>query len=336
MKEIDRLLTIVDAPAIVKPHLHFFYNKDEVKLIMKLERKKLTADEIAERIEIPVREATELLEKAYRRFVVDREAVEERILYCTGAFVDRLEYCAIFENYYLLPRKLRRNLGEWSYQQYLERHDYFKTVLNGEPAYDGCHNDVVLLLEELEEMIEAAPTIRMMPCDCKMLTDSCDYSREVCFWFSPEEIEERTRGADLGRVVTKVEALQLARALNREGLIHTGGPHDWREKGPGVVCSCCTCCCYPFRAAREMGTKGKWPHSRYIASYDPTLCSHCGRCIRRCQFEAFTFGDKLVEVGDKERKEIVYDPELCWGCGLCAQTCPEKAITMEPLSDGIK
>lgn len=333
MTQTDKFMALVQAPVEIKPYLHFFYSKGEIKLIMGLGRKKLSVKEVAAYLQIPVEGATDLLESSYRRFLIDKEVKDGPVLYRAGNFYDRQGYCAMFENYHLLPRKLRRFLHEWCYREYVKRHDYFKTVLNGEPAYDHCHNDVVLLLEELEEMIEAAPLIRLLPCDCKMIADKCEHSREVCLWFSPVMIDERIRGQDLGRELTKDEALELARSWDREGLIHTGSPFDWRDKGPGVVCNCCTCCCFPLRAAQELGTRGKWPYSKYVAHYNPAMCSHCGRCARRCQFKAFTFEKAAVSTGSKVKRKVLFKPELCWGCGLCAQTCPEKAITMEPRPD---
>lgn len=336
MEERERFMAIVGAPADIEPYLHFFYNKGETELIGQLGYKKAPAEKVARLLQIPEKEAVELLEQSYRRFVLNREEVGDCKLYSAGLFYDRQVHCAMYENYHILPRKLRSSLGGWHFQQYLKRHHHFKTVQEEDPAYESCHNDVILLLEELEEMIKAAPVIRVLPCDCKMLADRCDHSREVCLWFSPEMIERKTRGQDLGWELTKEEALKLVRSINKEGLMHTGSPFNWREEGPTVVCSCCTCCCYPFRAAQELETKGKWPYSRYIAKYDPSLCSHCGRCTKRCQFKAFTFSDEKVKVGNREKKKIHFEPELCWGCGLCAETCPEKAITMEPIPGRIE
>ncbi len=329
--QLDKFLALVQAPVEIKPHLHFFYSKEEIELITRLEHKKLQASEIAARMEAPAGETAALLESSYRRFAMDKEMKGGRVLYGAGTFYDRHGYCAIFENYHLLPHKLRQFLYEWCYREYLKRHDYFKKVLSGEPAYEHCHNDAVLLLEELEEMIAAAPVIRLFPCDCKIIADNCGHSREVCLWFSPEMIAERTRGQELGRELSREAALELVRSWDREGLIHTGGPFSWREKGPGVVCNCCACCCFPLRAARELGTKGKWPYSKYVARRDPSLCRHCGLCARRCRFQAFSLGKAAASTGSRKKRMVHFNPGLCWGCGLCAQTCPEKAITMVPV-----
>ena len=104
---------------------------------------------------------------------------------------------------------------------------------------------------------------------------------------------------------------------------------DWAENELHAICNCCACDCYPFRAAQELGSKGVWPKSRYIAVHDPQTCNLCGACVRRCHFEAFSFEDTMREVDGKLKQNVVYDPEKCWGCGLCANTCVSNAIVME-------
>ena len=37
-------------------------------------------------------------------------------------------FASVFENYYILPRKLRVALDEWHFQEYVKLHDHFKTV----------------------------------------------------------------------------------------------------------------------------------------------------------------------------------------------------------------
>jgi len=94
-------------------------------------------------------------------------------------------------------------------------------------------------------------------CNCKMLADNCDRPREVCLFFDGH-ITDRTKG----RLLSKEEAKELLYMADKKGLMHTGGPYNWREVGLTAVCNCCADCCYPFRAAKQLGTKVKWPKSR--------------------------------------------------------------------------
>jgi formate hydrogenlyase subunit 6/NADH:ubiquinone oxidoreductase subunit I len=113
-------------------------------------------------------------------------------------------------------------------------------------------------------------------------------------------------------------------------LMHTSDS-EWRNRGLHAICNCCACDCYPFRAARELGSKGAWPRSRYIAVHDREKCNACGLCVQRCQFDAFFLDPAPEQPVGKTETDVRYARDRCWGCGLCANTCPTEAITMERL-----
>jgi MinD superfamily P-loop ATPase len=52
------------------------------------------------------------------------------------------------------------------------------------------------------------------------------------------------------------------------------------------------------------------------ASIDNDVCTQCGDCRERCQFNAIS-------------EDFIIDPISCEGCGVCAYFCPEKAIAFE-------
>ena len=60
-------------------------------------------------------------------------------------------------------------------------------------------------------------------------------------------------------------------------------------------------------------------------------CGQCGKCVRRCHFDAFYHDGTKTLVDGKRRKTVQFDPLKCWGCGLCATTCPDEAISMVSL-----
>lgn len=324
---LDDFQTIFRAPGFVKPYLHHFATPEEMRLVVLMGERELTAAEVAGLWDRPLARVEELLEQAYRKQVLNREESAGVPRYRVAEFYDRLDNFCKFGNYQVLPRKLRNRLDRWCFQEYLRRNDDLRRLSADEHQPAGPHNELVLLLSEAEEMIRAASAIRVVPCNCKMLADNCEYSREVCLILDKNRITDRTGGRDL----TREEAIRLVRRLDREGLIHTGGPPDWRQQGPEVICNCCSCCCYPLRAAELLGLRGRWPRSRHVARFDPGKCRHCGACTRRCQFQAFRLDGTLMEAGGKSLRKVVFSPELCLGCGLCANACPAGAITMEPL-----
>ena len=304
MTIIDRFSAEIGSPDFITPYLHFFATEEEMKLVTLIGQAGGPA---------PSGVDMTLLEQAYRSCLLDREEAGGSLSYRAGSFYAILKHFAQFGNYHVIPRPVRKKLDAWDFAEYLRRNDNFRKVIDTRPDYDACHNEWVLLAGEVEEMIDAATAIRLVPCDCKMLADNCSFSREICLILDRRLISDRTGGRDLDRD----EAKQLIRSLENEGLMHTGGPPDWRDAGPSVVCNCCACCCYPFRASRLLDAKGKWPRSRYVAAHDAALCSSCGACVKRCHFGAFSAG-----------RPVSFDPEKCWGCGICASACPTHAIRM--------
>ena len=52
------------------------------------------------------------------------------------------------------------------------------------------------------------------------------------------------------------------------------------------------------------------------AFIDANKCTHCGRCMELCRFNAI-------------KKEFVVDPIACEGCAFCSRICPSGAIEMK-------
>jgi NAD-dependent dihydropyrimidine dehydrogenase PreA subunit len=189
-------------------------------------------------------------------------------------------------------------------------------------------NDSVLLVNELDDVIDAAATIAVFPCNCRRIAGNCGRPQEVCIHFNARAEDKLERG--YGKRLTAAEAKALVRWADRKGLMHTT-EINWGTDGPAPICNCCADDCYVFRAAAVLGSKGAWPHSRFIAAYDQEKCDRCGACVRRCHFGAFRQDGMAGKRDDGEREIVTYDPALCWGCGLCANTCPNGAVAMRSL-----
>jgi NAD-dependent dihydropyrimidine dehydrogenase PreA subunit len=201
----------------------------------------------------------------------------------------------------------------------------------GQGPAGALPNDSVMLLSEVEEMIDAATDIIVQPCDCRRLGQYCDRPVKTCIWL--DELARTALDRGLGERISREEAIRLLRNADRNGLMHTAD-HNWRTNGLHAICNCCSCDCYPFRAAQQLDSKGIWPQIHYVAIYQPDRCSLCGLCVQRCHFEAFYHdGAKVAGVGGKEKPTVSFDPNRCWGCGLCVNSCPTEAITLRKLAD---
>ncbi len=58
-----------------------------------------------------------------------------------------------------------------------------------------------------------------------------------------------------------------------------------------------------------------------VASIDSDTCTSCGRCRKRCVFDAID-------------ESFVVQPAACEGCGVCTYVCPVDAVEMQPRTAG--
>jgi hypothetical protein len=190
MTTLDEFSTAIESPDFITPYLHFFATQEEMKLVALIGRAGGSA---------PTNVESTLLERAYRSYLLDREEREGSFSYRAGNFYTILKHFALFGNYHVIPQPVRRQLDAWDFAEYMKRNDNFRKVIDTRPEYDACHNEWVLLASEVEEMIDAAMVIRLLPCDCKMLADNCTHSREICLILDRRLISDRTGGRDLDR-----------------------------------------------------------------------------------------------------------------------------------------
>jgi ferredoxin len=312
-----------------RPYLALIVDEVEMRLVVRMANQQLHVQQVADLLAIPHTEATGLLERAYSRCIVDK-VIEDRVTkYKISNFYARLNHFAKFENWHDIPAEARKIINRRFLDEFIARHKpTIERKMRGLEAANALPNDTVMLLNEVEEMINAASEIVVQPCDCRKLGENCNRPVETCIWLDGGARQALDRGH--GRRLTKEEAIQLLRWADKKGLMHTADS-EWRERGLHAICNCCSCDCYPFRAAQELGTKGVWPKSHYIAQYNRERCNHCGACVKRCHFEAFYHDGSIIEVNGKSRKGVAVDLEKCWGCGLCANACPEGAIIMSNL-----
>jgi NAD-dependent dihydropyrimidine dehydrogenase PreA subunit len=331
MTLFDQFVTAFGVWEEAQPYLHLMVDEPEMRLVVAMGGQAITAGQAADRLGLTRRQAAELLQRAYTCHVVDKSQADDGTpTYSAGTFYSRLDHFAKYENWDDIPAADRRTINRRFLDEFIARHrPNVELKMQGLKAENALPNDTVLLLSQVEEMIDAATHIVVQPCDCRRLDQNCDRPVETCLWLDAGALEALDRG--YGRRLTRAEARDLVRRADRAGLMHTANS-EWRSRGLHAICNCCACDCYPFRAARKLGSKGIWPRSHYVAAYDRERCDLCGACVKRCHFDAFHHDGSTVEVSGKARPGVAFDPESCWGCGLCANTCPANAIVMKPFS----
>lgn len=242
------------------------------------------------------------IEKLFHRGVIDvceestvcgTSGTQEYQNFQKGTFLRRLDIFATeeYQAYSELPADLRTALDDMYFEDYLS---WLKTLGGDRPT-----DDEVLPVEDVLAFIEGRDdTPYLADCDCRSLKQACDAPRNVCITYRTAPNSYVKRG--LAVPVTKEEAKAVILRAEKEGLIHT--------VNSGGICSCCTDCCYLFRAAEARNSLGVWPKVSYRAVIDEDRCINCGICKERCRFDG-----------------------ICVGCGVCAGTCPVGAVKLEKI-----
>jgi ferredoxin len=166
-------------------------------------------------------------------------------------------------------------------------------------------------------------------CICRDASDCQDYPVDLGCLF----LGEAANGInpDLGRRVTRQEALDHVNRCREAGLVHMIGRNKldtvWLGVGPGhqllTICNCCPCCCLwrmlPHTSRQISDGVSRMPGVRVrVADH----CVGCGLCV-----ESGCFVDAIRLVNGR-----AYISDVCRGCGRCVAACPNGAIELT-LSD---
>ena len=119
---------------------------------------------------------------------------------------------------------------------------------------------------------------------------------------------------DHGREVTRDEVLAILRQNEDDGLVLQ--PANARH--PEFVCSCCGCCCGALSMQKSLPHPVDFWTSNFLAEVDGAVCSHCGKCVSRCQVNAVML--------PRSKGPARINLSRCIGCGLCVSTCPSQAV----------
>ena len=306
----------VGAPDFLLPWLDRFYDGEDAELVLAAAaqaaggRSRRAGDGAARLAGFDASR----LERAVRRAVLD---VDEAGAHAPADFRTRLEIWAIFEGWKDVPFAVHRELADWEVENYTASiREGLEALKDGRPTDASEAGYTYLLLSEAEEVIAGEARVYLWPCDCRAIVGKCRKPVNVCLRF------ENDRG--LGWEISTERAIEILRATDRAGLMHTdyiGRSQD----DPHAICSCCTDCCFPHLATERLGAADVWPVRRHVASIDRDLCKSCGRCGLRCPFDA-------IVCRTDGRPEL--KPSLCRGCGLCATGCSNEAIQMLSLATG--
>ena len=193
------------------------------------------------------------------------------------------------------------------------------------PSFEP-ESHAVFPFEMMEKVIEKVKVIALVHCPCRATAHligkkRCDHALENCIKY--DELAEYLVEKEIGREITKKEALEVIRKSEEAGLVHLV---DNAREGIKHTCNCCGCCCWSVGTIRRK----RIPRDVLMATYflretDKERCTGCGACVEICP----------VQVIKMEGDFPVIDKEWCIGCGVCAVPCPASAVRLVRKSNAI-
>ena len=108
MTLLEDFARIFQMPPAMLPHIEFVAQEQEIALVVALVDGPLAARQVAEKLALPPDEAETLLQAAYTRSIVNREAVDGVMTYTHATFSERLDPLSMYENWRDVPGRCTR------------------------------------------------------------------------------------------------------------------------------------------------------------------------------------------------------------------------------------
>lgn len=313
IQEKEQFFLLFEVPDHLKAEALKMVTEQEILLILMMKKEVLSEEKLKEEI-LEKKISTKpqiLIASAYRRCIIDKVRVGDVLSFKITNLYCRFPYYAQFEadRYRKFTDSSKKKLNDWDFSLYIEGNR--QGVLDKKAGnLSAGKSSVFMTLEETDLHIDRhEDLLYLVPCNCKTMMDVTEKPRDVCLMFDEGDNSLIDRG--YGTVVTPEEAKSMVRQWNKEGLMQNGEPD--------AICNCDGDSCYPLQVSRAVEAQGVYPKANYSINWKIDDCIHCGKCVKLCNFHAFT---------QNETKKVEFDPSFCWGCTICAPNCPKNAIEL--------
>jgi ferredoxin len=228
---------------------------------------------------------------------------------------DRRKYAAEFLNGF--HRRVPRSISQLDKIRKTPLMKIARPILTHAQKQD--HYGQVVPMEDVERIFEMVKGVVRLPCVCRRVTTG-NMNARYCYGLTVDQsLMDALDDSFSLELLTKEEALESLRKLDKEGLVHS----VWTFRTPfiGGLCNCDQDC----MAYRMTHVRRDYPvmfRAEWVAEVAVEACNGCRLCMRQCQYGAIRYSSN--------NKKVIIDPTACYGCGVCRAVCNKNAIRLVP------
>ncbi len=290
-------------PEEFKSTVDIIFNEDEKSFIELMAQKTLSRNDLEQLL----KDSNLTLDYLYKRGIID---ITDNDDYKLGTYYTLIPYISQYE-YELwksLDKEIRDAIYQWQlieYEKYVE--DEVKKASEGENSFQDLY--YMTMEETFDRIDKEEQELFIQPCNCTALDSNEERLKNVCIQIGMDYNYPNHRG--YGEKISKQEAKEIVKNAHSAGLMQLG-EHN-------AICNCDGKSCYPSTLSKKLNLRKQWPKSRCDINFDSNSCVTCNKCVKVCNFNAFTNTDN----------QIHFNEENCFGCSICISHCPVNAISMK-------
>jgi Pyruvate/2-oxoacid:ferredoxin oxidoreductase delta subunit len=310
--------------------LGILLDEREAELVSKLPIRAFTAETAAKRWEMPVQEATDILDSLARRaLLVDILKGETTYYILPPPMAGFIEFSMM---------RIREDIDQHSLGQLLHHYMnveeefiralFFETdtkivrAFVNEPALSQPEMLEIMDYERATEVIKGAEHIGVGVCYCRHkmahVGKQCDAPMEICMTFG--NVADSLIRSGYAKRITAEECLVLLNQAYAHNLVQVG---ENVQNEVSFICNCCGCCCEALLAAKKFGTTLTIATTNYLPQISHESCTRCGKCVQVCPVDALEWDQ------EKSPALLRLKEEMCLGCGICVRNCHFGALELE-------